>query len=253
MRSKTRAVSSLVFMRDNVSLVTDAQRSASDRGAVAVRLLPAHGRARHRAHTRRRDGRGAQPRVGNSRGGRRAAARGAGGGWRSRQDRRTRVTGVCGGAGRVRGPRRSRPARSSVKLGTLDPDSANDSLRRLRVYAGYTGWAAGQLDGELEQGAWWPLRAGRGGGPVQRRRHLVARARAPKAARTSCSPDDAAGPVAELRRARSAQAAAGRQRAMAPSPSPPVALGVHVHAGTIQPVGCAPPPSRADRRRRGFA
>jgi putative transcriptional regulator len=39
-------------------------------------------------------------------------------------------------------------------LGTLDPDAANSSLRRLRVYAGYAGWAPGQLDGELEQGAW---------------------------------------------------------------------------------------------------
>ena len=40
------------------------------------------------------------------------------------------------------------------RLGTLDPDSDNESLRRLRVYAGYAGWAAGQLDGELEQQAW---------------------------------------------------------------------------------------------------
>jgi putative transcriptional regulator len=40
------------------------------------------------------------------------------------------------------------------QLGTLDPDSANESLRRLRVYAGYAGWGAGQLDGELEQDAW---------------------------------------------------------------------------------------------------
>src|SRR5215217_4244006 len=40
------------------------------------------------------------------------------------------------------------------QLGTLDPDSGNESLRRLRVYAGYAGWAAGQLDGELEQEAW---------------------------------------------------------------------------------------------------
>lgn len=39
-------------------------------------------------------------------------------------------------------------------LGTLDPDGANESLRRVRVYAGYAGWAAGQLDGELEEGAW---------------------------------------------------------------------------------------------------
>jgi putative transcriptional regulator len=40
------------------------------------------------------------------------------------------------------------------RLGTLDPGSANESLARLRVYAGYAGWGAGQLDGELEQGAW---------------------------------------------------------------------------------------------------
>jgi putative transcriptional regulator len=39
-------------------------------------------------------------------------------------------------------------------LGTLDPDADNESLRRLRVYAGYAGWAAGQLDGELDAEAW---------------------------------------------------------------------------------------------------
>ena len=39
-------------------------------------------------------------------------------------------------------------------LGTLDPEAANESLRRLRVYAGYAGWGAGQLDEEVEQGAW---------------------------------------------------------------------------------------------------
>ena len=44
-------------------------------------------------------------------------------------------------------------------LGTLDPDGANDSLRRMRVFAGYAGWAPGQLDGELEQDAWIVLPA----------------------------------------------------------------------------------------------
>ena len=39
-------------------------------------------------------------------------------------------------------------------LGTLDPDGSNESLRRMRVFAGYAGWAPGQLDGELEQDAW---------------------------------------------------------------------------------------------------
>jgi putative transcriptional regulator len=39
-------------------------------------------------------------------------------------------------------------------VGTVDPELPHDSLVRLRVYAGYAGWAAGQLDGEVEEGAW---------------------------------------------------------------------------------------------------
>jgi putative transcriptional regulator len=39
-------------------------------------------------------------------------------------------------------------------VGTLDPEAENVSLRRIRVYAGYAGWAPGQLDGELEENAW---------------------------------------------------------------------------------------------------
>ena len=47
-------------------------------------------------------------------------------------------------------------------LGTIDPDAENSSLRRIRVFAGYTGWAPGQLDAELEQEAWvvTPAQAG---------------------------------------------------------------------------------------------
>ena len=44
-------------------------------------------------------------------------------------------------------------------LGTIDPDAGNESLRRVRVYAGYAGWGPGQLDGELEQEAWLVLPA----------------------------------------------------------------------------------------------
>jgi len=51
-----------------------------------------------------------------------------------------------------------RPEEASTRvvgsLGTLDPDGDNDSLRRVRVFAGYAGWAPGQLDGELEEDAW---------------------------------------------------------------------------------------------------
>ena len=39
-------------------------------------------------------------------------------------------------------------------LGTIDPDGAIGSVRRVRVFAGYAGWGPGQLDGELEQEAW---------------------------------------------------------------------------------------------------
>jgi len=41
-------------------------------------------------------------------------------------------------------------------LGIVDPDApAAGSLSRTRVYAGYSGWAPGQLEDELEQDAWF--------------------------------------------------------------------------------------------------
>ncbi len=36
----------------------------------------------------------------------------------------------------------------------VDPASFEGGVRRIRVFAGYSGWAAGQLDGEMEEGAW---------------------------------------------------------------------------------------------------
>jgi putative transcriptional regulator len=35
-----------------------------------------------------------------------------------------------------------------------DPDELAPSVRRLRVFAGYAGWAGGQLEAELEESAW---------------------------------------------------------------------------------------------------
>jgi len=39
-------------------------------------------------------------------------------------------------------------------LGLVDPEAPDPDLRALRVYAGYAGWAPGQLEGELEAEAW---------------------------------------------------------------------------------------------------
>jgi putative transcriptional regulator len=37
----------------------------------------------------------------------------------------------------------------------IDPSLLATSLRELRVFAGYAGWSAGQLEGEIAQGAWY--------------------------------------------------------------------------------------------------
>ena len=39
-------------------------------------------------------------------------------------------------------------------LGLVDPERTDAPLHRLRVYAGYAGWAPGQLEREVEGGAW---------------------------------------------------------------------------------------------------
>ncbi len=39
-------------------------------------------------------------------------------------------------------------------LGVLDPERPPQTVSRIRVYAGYAGWAPGQLERELEQEAW---------------------------------------------------------------------------------------------------
>ena len=49
-----------------------------------------------------------------------------------------------------------RPLAGSTGIVDLDssPDEFLGRLTALRVYAGYTGWGAGQLEGEIAQGSW---------------------------------------------------------------------------------------------------
>jgi putative transcriptional regulator len=49
------------------------------------------------------------------------------------------------------------------EVGTLDLELETQeiptSLTQLRVFAGYAGWGAGQLESELSAGAWWVVDA----------------------------------------------------------------------------------------------
>jgi putative transcriptional regulator len=49
----------------------------------------------------------------------------------------------------------------TAEIGTLDleldPVELDPPVRDIRVFAGYAGWGAGQLEGEIAAGAWWVL------------------------------------------------------------------------------------------------
>lgn len=48
-------------------------------------------------------------------------------------------------------------------VGTIDldqdPDDVVGRVRQVRMFAGYAGWGAGQLESEIEAGAWWVVDA----------------------------------------------------------------------------------------------
>ena len=50
-----------------------------------------------------------------------------------------------------------------TSLGTVDLDAEPDVVRpavcEVRLFAGYAGWSPGQLEAEVEEGAWWVLDA----------------------------------------------------------------------------------------------
>jgi len=45
---------------------------------------------------------------------------------------------------------------------SLDPEVVSERLGKVRVFAGYAGWGSGQLESELEAGAWWVVEASPG-------------------------------------------------------------------------------------------
>ena len=74
---------------------------------------------------------------------------------------------VCLGHGRLGGPRTAAYAELAGvpggSIGTLDLDADPGDLvpvvDGLRLFAGYAGWSAGQLEAEVAEGAWWVLDA----------------------------------------------------------------------------------------------
>ena len=74
---------------------------------------------------------------------------------------------ICLGRGRPGGTAVSSFARleglPDGSLGTVDLDCAPHELQaavsEVRLFAGYAGWAAGQLESEVDEGAWWVLDA----------------------------------------------------------------------------------------------
>ena len=50
------------------------------------------------------------------------------------------------------------PVPGAPWLGTVDLDvDAADPVQEVRVFAGYAGWSPGQLEAEVDEGAWWVL------------------------------------------------------------------------------------------------
>lgn len=71
----------------------------------------------------------------------------------------------CTASGNLVGPEESGDTWRGIGEGITtidlerDPAGLEDGLMGVRVFAGYAGWAANQLEGELSSGAWWVVDA----------------------------------------------------------------------------------------------
>ena len=107
---------------------------------------------------------------------------------------------LCLGQVEVEGPG-VRPVVDGVATVDLDGDAEDIAVRtsRLRIFAGHAGWAPGQLEEELAEGAWWVV-DGQPARPVQRRSPAaVAAGAAAPAAAAEPRLDLPAGPDPELK------------------------------------------------------
>lgn len=84
-------------------------------------------------------------------------------------------------------------------LGTVDLEApvaeVSTAVEAVRVFAGYAGWAAGQLEAEVQEGAWWVLDALPGdafAGEPGRLREQVLRRQGPPLAFAAVYPSDPA-------------------------------------------------------------
>jgi putative transcriptional regulator len=72
---------------------------------------------------------------------------------------------ICLGRGRAGAPAVAAYSQleNAPTLGTVDLDASpadlSNTVRQVRVFAGYAGWSAGQLEAEVDEGAWWILDA----------------------------------------------------------------------------------------------
>lgn len=106
------------------------------------------------------------------------------------------VIGLAGG--RFEASRRVQeltPGLATVDLG--DPPGAGDPVpEHLRLFAGSAGWAPGQLEDEVAEGAWWSLDPGEGDvfgdGPDDLWARVLKRQRGPRSWFANCPTDPSA-------------------------------------------------------------